>query len=325
MNKLVIIAAIALNIDTANANLMECEVGSTLVTNCTLKQTNVAKPIESDTFGIYETDYTIKFVFDCPGERPVLGFRAGTDKSHYAIVSKPQLQSATITGKSSLATFDPDPTRTKELTFHRSCSLEVKSVDRSPSTSETLRWREAALNQHKILRLAYNVYLIVTNMEAINEWDKNQISAVSDSINAILDDRILKHNVLIEAAKPKDSFVSPKQYRINIVSLNPEIEDSELDQHVANYQSFLAGDTLDLIILKYFTESIVENRPIGTKPTIGDAVKAAKNASSLKENARKELTKEHQYAIAMIDRARKYKVEIPKELEILSNEIDAGK
>lgn len=324
MNKLVIIAAIALNIDTANANLMECEVGSTLVTNCTLKQTNVAKPIESDTFGIYETDYTIKFVFDCPGERPVLGFRAGTDKSHFAIVSKPQLQSATITGKSSLAAFDPDPTRTKELTFHRKCSLEVKSVDKSPSTSEMLSWREDAFLQHKILRLAYNSYLIITNMEAVNQWDKAQISAVSDAISAILDDRILKHGVVIEAAKPKEVFVSPKQYRKNVSSLNPEMGNAELEQHVANYHSFLGGDTLDLITLQYFTESIVENRPVGTKPTLGEAVKAAKNASSLREKARKELIHEHQLAIAMIDRAKKYKVEILKELEKLSNAIDTG-
>lgn len=319
--KTFIILASLSQVHPVHANLMECRNGSILVTKCRLTIADISSPLGSPVFGTYETKYDVAYRFLCPGEKTVFGFKAGNDDSFVSLESSESVQMASIVGSTALRTYDPDPKTTYNSSFKKQCSLVVDSIDLSPSLAETMKWREDAQQQYKILRLAYNVYLIVVNMEDISEWDKDQIAAVSRAIAAIIDDRILKHGVVAEAAKPKDAFVSPKKYLQNLKAADPEISEEELNDHSERYLAFLGGDTLDLITLLYFTDSIVKNRPVGTNPTIGDAIEASKNATSLREKAKKELVKEHQLAIAMLERAKKYQVQISKELEKLANDI----
>lgn len=323
MNCKIFVILVSLSqISPAFGEFMECRKGSILVTKCRLTIADVSPPLDSPIFGTYETKYDVTYRFICPGEKTNFGFKSGKDDSFVSLVSGEKVQKAAVIGDTALSTYDPDPAATYNSSFKKKCSLVVERIDLSPSLAEAMKWRKDAEQQHKILKLAYNMYLIVSNMEAVNEWDKEQIAAVAESITAILKDRLLKNHIVVEAAKPCDMFVSPKQYRANLVAQNPGMGEEELEEHAANYMSFLEGDTLDLITLLYFTESIVKDRPVGTNPTIGDAVKAAKKADSLKEKVKKELMKEHQMAIAMIERSNKYKVEILKELEVLAGKIE---
>lgn len=179
---------------------LECRTTGSFSWGCRVAQPEVAPPLEFRG-ELVDTSYKVEYRLDCPGHKMNLLLRAGQKES--ILNQSPAVDLAVVEGAGPIELVDSDPNRTRRLIFRGACQFETVSVAKTPSAKARESWGEQALAQAKTLRYVQSLYLLATDYEALDSWNRTRLEQVRDRLEKLVQrfPRTVHYKVLLKTVK----------------------------------------------------------------------------------------------------------------------------
>lgn len=183
----------------ANAHL-ECKSTGSFSWGCRVAEPEVLPSLEFRGQQV-GTSYKVDYELNCPGHNMNLRLRAGEKDA--ILRQGPTADLAVVEGDGPLELVDPDPRRTRRLIFRGDCQFKVVGVTKTPSAKARESWGEQALAQAKTLRYVQSLYLLATDYEALDSWNRTRLEQVRDRLEKLVQrfPRTVHYKVLLKTVK----------------------------------------------------------------------------------------------------------------------------